>query len=53
MDVLFGGADHVEKGADLLHVVDAHHAVPVQENKGNSIEANEIEVSSAVPTKTV
>ncbi|OBT89266.1 hypothetical protein VE02_02587 [Pseudogymnoascus sp. 03VT05] len=53
MDVLFGGADHVEKGADLLHVEDSHHAAPAQENKGSSIEANEIEVTSAVPTKTV
>lgn len=55
MDVLFGGADHVEKGADLLHVEDAHHAVTgaTQDNKGSSIEANEIEVNSAVPTKTV
>ncbi|KFZ09279.1 hypothetical protein V502_08840 [Pseudogymnoascus sp. VKM F-4520 (FW-2644)] len=54
MDVLFGGADHVEKGADLLHVEDAHHAVTgaTQDNKGSSIEANEIEVNSAVPTKT-
>lgn len=26
MDVLFGGANHVEKGGDLLHVEDAHHA---------------------------
>ena len=26
MDVLFGGANHVEKGGDLIHVEDAHHA---------------------------
>jgi hypothetical protein len=26
MDVLFGGQNHVEKGGDLLHVEDAHHA---------------------------
>jgi len=26
MDVLFGGANHVEKGGDLLHVEDVHHA---------------------------
>lgn len=26
MDTLFGGANHVEKGGDLLHVEDAHHA---------------------------
>lgn len=26
MDVLFGGANHVEKGGDMLHVEDAHHA---------------------------
>lgn len=51
MDVLFGGADHVEKGADMLQDEDARHAT-AQGNKGSSIEANEIEVSSAVPTKT-
>jgi hypothetical protein len=26
IDVLFGGANHTEKGGDLLHVEDAHHA---------------------------
>jgi len=26
MDVLFGGSNHVEKGGDLLHVEDTHHA---------------------------
>ncbi|KFY51094.1 hypothetical protein V496_08955 [Pseudogymnoascus sp. VKM F-4515 (FW-2607)] len=55
MDTLFGGADHVEKGADLLQVEDAHHAVAgnnTQDNKGSGIEANEIEATSAVPTKT-
>lgn len=26
MDVLFGGTNHVEKGGDLLHVDNAHHA---------------------------
>lgn len=26
IDTLFGGTNHVEKGADLLHVADAHHA---------------------------
>jgi hypothetical protein len=26
IDVLFGGANHIEKGGDLLHVEDAHHA---------------------------
>jgi len=25
MDALFGGANHVEKGANILHVEDAHH----------------------------
>lgn len=29
IDVLFGGSNHVEKGGNLLHVDDAHHAVPV------------------------
>lgn len=26
VDVLFGGANHTEKGGDLLHVEDPHHA---------------------------
>lgn len=26
IDTLFGGSNHVEKGADLLQVEDAHHA---------------------------
>jgi hypothetical protein len=26
IDTLFGGSNHVEKGGDLLHVEDAHHA---------------------------
>jgi len=26
MDTMFGGANHVEKGGDLLGVEDAHHA---------------------------
>jgi len=26
IDTLFGGSNHVEKGGDILHVEDAHHA---------------------------
>lgn len=26
IDVLFGGANHTEKGGDLLHIEDPHHA---------------------------
>ena len=26
IDILFGGSNHMEKGGDLLHVEDAHHA---------------------------
>ncbi|MCJ1308176.1 hypothetical protein MMC25_001828, partial [Agyrium rufum] len=26
MDTLFGGTNHIEKGGDLLHIEDAHHA---------------------------
>jgi len=26
MDVLFGGSNHIEKGGNLLHVENAHHA---------------------------
>lgn len=32
IDVLFGGANHTEKGGDLLHVEDAHHAHLGQDN---------------------
>jgi hypothetical protein len=31
MDGLFGGSNHVEKGSNLLHIEDAHHA-QVNEN---------------------
>lgn len=33
IDVLFGGANHTEKGADLLQVEDAHHAHIGVDNK--------------------
>lgn len=32
MDTPFGGANHVEKGGDLLHVEDAHRANPGDRN---------------------
>jgi len=39
IDVLFGGANHTEKGADLLHVEDAHHAhIGVDNGVGDNIE---------------
>jgi hypothetical protein len=34
IDILFGGSNHVEKGADLLHVEDAHHANVGVDNVG-------------------
>lgn len=37
MDALFGGANHVEKGGDLLHVENAHHA-----NLGDQNGAHEV-----------
>jgi sugar porter (SP) family MFS transporter len=51
MDTLFGGSDHVEKGADLLHIENAHHA-NVGDNKDDSVsskaaEANADEVAAA------
>ena len=33
VDVLFGGANHIEKGGDLLQVEDAHHAHVGLDNK--------------------
>ena len=33
VDVLFGGANHIEKGGDLLQVEDVHHAHLGGENK--------------------
>jgi hypothetical protein len=35
IDILFGGSNHVEKGADLLHVEDAHHANVGVDNVGD------------------
>lgn len=35
MDTLFGGANHVEKGGDMLHVEDVHHAHIGQDNVGH------------------
>jgi hypothetical protein len=33
VDVLFGGANHIEKGGNLLQVEDAHHAHIGVDNK--------------------
>lgn len=33
VDVLFGGANHIEKGGNLLHIEDAHHAHVGIDNK--------------------
>ncbi|TVY26518.1 Quinate permease [Lachnellula hyalina] len=33
IDVIFGGSNHVEKGGDLLHVEDTHHATDATEMK--------------------
>lgn len=33
VDVLFGGANHIEKGGNLLHVEDVHHAHVGIDNK--------------------
>jgi len=42
MDVLFGGTNHIEKGADLLHVEDAHHAHVGVDNLGSRDGVEEI-----------
>ncbi|KAJ5040395.1 uncharacterized protein L3040_006051 [Drepanopeziza brunnea f. sp. 'multigermtubi'] len=39
IDILFGGANHTEKGADLLNVADPHHAhIGVDNKHENTIE---------------
>ena len=51
VDVLFGGANHIEKGGDLLHVEDAHHAHVGVDNKGgaeDTIEAADRPVSQEI-----
>jgi hypothetical protein len=35
VDVLFGGANHTEKGGDLLHIEDPHHAHLGVDNAGH------------------
>jgi hypothetical protein len=38
MDVLFGGANHVEKGGEFLHVEDTHHAhIDHKDSSGDDI----------------
>ena len=41
MDTLFGGSNHIEKGGDLLHVDDAHHATMEPGYNTNDIITNE------------
>jgi len=36
VDVLFGGANHIEKGGDLLQIEDAHHAHIGLDNKADA-----------------
>jgi hypothetical protein len=37
IDVLFGGANHIEKGGDLLNVDDPHHAhIELDDTAGKS-----------------
>jgi hypothetical protein len=42
MDTLFGGSNHVEKGGDLLHVEDVHHAQVGVDNIGHVDEVTTI-----------
>jgi len=48
MDVLFGGANHVEKGGDLLHVEDTHHAHVGVDNVINHTDNNTTEMHQPV-----
>lgn len=44
MDVLFGGNNHVEKGGDLLHIEDAHHANVGIDNIDRNVESEGTEL---------
>lgn len=50
IDILFGGSNHVEKGADLLHVEDAHHAQMGIDNLGG-IEPSNVDSIHAIDNK--
>lgn len=45
IDVLFGGANHTEKGGDLLHTEDAHHAHPGDNVHHDTITPVEVQAS--------
>jgi len=49
IDVLFGGVNHTEKGGDLLHVEDAHHAhVGVDNLTGDAITPVQVSVQQEI-----
>ena len=51
VDVLFGGANHIEKGGNLLQVEDSHHAHVGVDNK---IARDRIElISQEQPTREI
>ncbi|EHK96682.1 putative quinate permease [Glarea lozoyensis 74030] len=52
IDVLFGGANHTEKGGDLLHVEDAHHAhIGVDNVAGHEDKISPVVQHEQVPAK--
>jgi hypothetical protein len=53
IDTLFGGSNHVEKGGDLLHVEDAHHANVGIDNVHGDVTANPDVITSTADVKTI
>lgn len=49
VDVLFGGANHIEKGGDLLNIEDTHHAhIGIDNMNGEGKEARSTHVEQPV-----
>ncbi|KAH9884709.1 general substrate transporter [Xylariomycetidae sp. FL2044] len=53
IDTLFGGQNHVEKGGQLLHVPDAHHATTVEEEKKTTTTTRGTEARPTETTKEI
>jgi hypothetical protein len=53
IDTLFGGSNHVEKGGDLLHVEDTHHAHVGVDNVGRDFTGNPDIITSTADSKAV
>lgn len=52
MDVLFGGTNHVEKGGDLLHIEDVHHANVGIDNATNDQVSDGVELDDQAAPQT-